>query len=285
MLKHKKTNLFTVLVTAAVLTLMTTGCRHEKGSSRDFRKSAPVHVNVKISVDSVRIPGKVTLTIVAIAKDFSVDTLVSFTNPNETASMPQILSRNYTFKPLQELKAIATLLDAGDHILQKDSAIPGMLYPGDTVNVSLTLSTLYCMYQAALPVIPDSISSTKEPSKQVLHLNRLVMKVDDRVTVDSSTASGSYLKPLTKAMLYYDHMTMGKHAVELLAYGPMDSWDVSKPLFSGSATFNVTQNLDPTTPITLSWVGPPTVVDSLSTEVGKTDKVFFINSLTNSPTP
>ena len=284
-LKHKKKNLFTVLVTAVALTMMIAGCRHEKESSRDFKKPAPVQINVKISVDSMRIPGKVTLTIVSIAKDFSLDTLISFSNPNDTASMPQILNRNYTFKPLQELKAIATLIDAENHRVLKDSAIPGMLYPGDTVNVSLTLSTLYCMYQAAFPIIPDSISSQTAGTKQPLHLNRLVMKVDGMVKVDSSATSGSYFKPLTKVMLYYDHMTMGKHSTELLAYGPMNSWDVSKPLFSGSASINVTPNLDPTTPVTLSWVGPATATGSLSAEAGKTDKVFFINSLTNSPTP
>src|SRR6185295_14140280 len=116
-------------------------------------------------------------------------------------------------------------------------------------------------------------------SKQVLHLNHLVLKVDGVIKVDSFATPGPYFTPLATSILSYDYVTVGSHVIQLLAYGPMYAWNVSNPLFSGSTTINVATGVDNTTPLTLAWVGPTTGTGSLSAAIGKVGKVTVTGTL------
>ena len=71
----------------------------------------------------------------------------------------------------------------------------------------------------------------------------------------------------------------GIRQIEMLAYGPMGTWDVSNPLFKGSRYIFTAQGVNDTLPLTLSWVGPTTGTGAITATIGKVGKIQIIGNL------
>jgi photosystem II stability/assembly factor-like uncharacterized protein len=65
----------------------------------------------------------------------------------------------------------------------------------------------------------------------------------------------------------------GAHLVEMRAYGPMGTWNVANPLYSGSKYINTLSGASPTVSLALQWVGPSTGTGGLTATVGKVGKI------------
>jgi hypothetical protein len=175
---------------------------------------------------------------------------------------------------------VAVVKDAKDSITNKDSATTPVLLSGDTAHVSLNLSSIFTMYEARFLTIPDSISSlTPGTVKEVLHINRLTLAIDTVVKVDSTATPGPYFTPLATAILSYDYVKVGSHAIKLMAYGRLGTSTVSNPLYSGTTTINVAAGADSTVPLTLTWIGSTTGIGNISATIGKIGKVTVTAAL------
>jgi len=261
---------------------MFTDCDRENCSSRYH--DSQVQMKIEVDIDPVIVLPKASaislsrliFVLNSSEKDTIRDTLTSSTTPslNVTSTVPQELERLFILNPLRSWKVVATVKDAKDSVIHKDSATTEVLYAGDKVQVNLSLSSRYTEYVATLNS-PDSISSaTPGTVKQVLHLNRLILSVDGVIKVDSFATPSPYFTPLGTVILPYDYLTAGSHTIKLSAYGPMGSWDVSNPLFSGATTINVGAGADSATPFILYWVGPTSGTGSISVTIGKIGKVI-----------
>ncbi len=132
------------------------------------------------------------------------------------------------------------------------------------------------MYQANFLNIPDSISSnTAGTVKQVINVNRLVLKVDGIIQADSSK---TYFTPNTTSVLTFDYVTAGSHSIQLLVYGQLVG-NTNWLLYSGTTTINVSGGNDSTVTFPLTWIGPITGVDSTSIIIGKVGKVTLNGTL------
>ncbi len=239
----------------------------------------PVGVLAKTSTISL---SKLILVFTSSAGDTLRDTVTSTTTPslNVTATSAQTVTKEYALKPLRSWKLVAVTRDLQDSVIHQDSATTPVLYAADTTVITLGLSSRFTMYNARFLTLPDSISSpVPGTSKQVLHLNRLVLKVDGVTKVDSTANPGPYFTPSASAVLSYDYVTVGSHSIQLLAYGPMYTWNVVNPLFSGMQTINVGAGNDSTVAMTLNWVGPTTGTGHLSATIGKVGKVIVNGTL------
>jgi hypothetical protein len=219
---------------------------------------------------------KLILVLTSNTNDTIRDTITSGTIPSlsATSTSPQTIAKNYSLKPLRSWKLVATVKDAKDSVIHKDSATTSVVLVGDTAHVSLSLSAKFAMYQANF-VIPDSIASaTAGTAKEVLHINRLILKIDGVTRKDSSK---TYFTGTS--VLAYDYVPVGSHTVQLLAYGPMGYWDVSNPLYSGSQTINVGAGSDSTVALNLSWVGPTTGTGNMSAIIGRVGTVTINGTL------
>jgi len=265
------------------------GCMEQGGvASNGNPQTTALHM--RVGVDPVRELAKTNT--ISLAKlivvltsntlDTIRDTITSGTTPalSATSTAAQTIVKNYTLKPLRTWKLVATTKDTKDSVIHRDSATTSILYAADTANISLSLSSRFSMYDAKFLTLPDSISSSVSGTyKQVLNLNRLVLKVDGVTKVDSTVNPGPYFTKLATAVLSYDYVTAGSHSIQLLAYGPMYSWNVANPLFSGTQTINVGAGNDSTVAMTLSWVGPTTGTGHLSAVIGKVGKVTVNGTL------
>jgi photosystem II stability/assembly factor-like uncharacterized protein len=74
-------------------------------------------------------------------------------------------------------------------------------------------------------------------------------------------------------------LNSGYMFAEMMAYGPMGTWDVEKPLFYGSSLFAFTQGTSDTIPLTLNWVGPSTGTGTINATIGKVGKINIIGNL------
>lgn len=239
----------------------------------------PVNTLKKTSVISL---SKLIVVLTSSANDTLRDTLTSSTSPalSATSTVAQTVTKDYTLSPLRTWKIVATTKDARDSVIHRDSATTPTLYDADTVSVALSLSSRFVMYDARFLSLPDSISSaTAGTVKQVLRLNRLVLKVDGVTKVDSTVSPGPYFTALATAVLSYDYVTTGSHTIQLLAYGPMYSWNTANPLFSGSTTISVGAGVDSTVAMNLAWVGPTTGTGHIAATVGKVGKVTLNGTL------
>ncbi len=77
----------------------------------------------------------------------------------------------------------------------------------------------------------------------------------------------------------------GPRQVEMLAYGPMNSWNVALPLYSGSKYINALPGTDATLPLTLSWTGPTTGTGKIDAELGKVGKITINGTLPGTTMP
>ena len=266
------------------------GCMEQGSGVSSTGNPQTTALNLRVGVDPVKVLAKANtislakliVVLTSNTSDTIRDTITSGTNPSlsATATSAQTITKNYTLKPLRTWKLVATTKDLKDSVIHKDSATTPVLYAADTANVSLSLSSRFSMYDAKFLTLPDSISSSVSgTSKQVLNLNRLVLKVDGVTKVDSTVNPGPYFTKLATAVLSYDYVTAGSHSIQLLAYGPMYAWDVNSPLYSGTQTINVGAGSDATVAMTLGWVGPTTGTGHLSAVIGKVGKVTVNGTL------
>ena len=273
----KHTNLKALLAATLVVSGLT-AC-FDSSSSAPSSSNQGAALSIRVGVDPVNALkksstislSKLIVVLTSSASDTLRDTITSSTSPSlsATSTTAQTISKNYTLNPLRTWKVVATTKDSRDSIIHRDSATTPVLYDADTVAVNLSLSSRFTMYQANFNSIPDSIASSASGTvKQVLHINRLVLKIDGNTMMDSSLTyfTGS-------PALNYDYVLTGSHTVQLLAYGPMYSWNTANPLYSGSTVINVAAGNDSTVPLTLNWVGPTTGTGSLSVTIGKVGKV------------
>lgn len=293
----KTLNLKQTATTALLaLALNLVGCMESGTSPSTTSNAAPAALHIRVGVDPVNTLAKTTtislnkliVVLTSSTQDTIRDTITSSTTPalSATSTVAQTILKNYTLKPLRTWKVIATTKDLKDSVIHKDSATTPALNAADTANVTLTLSSHFSMYDAKFLTIPDSISSSVSgTTKQVLHLNRLVLIVDGVTKVDSTVSPGPYFAALATAVLSYDYVTVGSHTIQMLAYGPMFSWNTASPLYSGSVVINSTAGVDATQPLTLSWVGPTTGTGHLSATIGKVGKVTVNGTLPGTVIP
>jgi hypothetical protein len=215
---------------------------------------------------------KVVIAFASSALDTLRDTLTGSTSPSLSAvsTSQQVLQKYYSLSVSRSWKAVVTVLDSRDSVTHRDSATTGVLAAADTAHVNLTLASKFVMYRARFLTIPDSIgSSAPGTSRQKLRLNRLVFKVDG-VTVRDSSSSPAYFTAGGTHVLDYDYVSPGSHTIVMQAFGPMGSWDVSNPLYSGSKSVNIAAGAnDSTVTLTLNWVGPTTGGDTLAVTIGR----------------
>ena len=256
----------------------------------------PAAMHIRVGVDSVHNLAKTTtislnkliIVLTSSTQDTLRDTITTSTTPalSATSTTAQTITKNYTLKPLRTWKVIATTKDLKDSVIHRDSATTPALTAADTANVTLTLSSKFSMYDAKFLTIPNSISSSVSgTTKQVLHLNRLVLVVDGVTKVDSTVSPGPYFTALATAILSYDYVTVGSHTIQLLAYGPMYSWNTANPLYSGSVVINSTAGNDATQALTLAWVGPTTGTGHIAATIGKVGKVTVNGTLPGTVIP
>lgn len=288
--KHLKEKIAGTLVAAVLLT----GCLGvENSTGPDYTghtgegKSFSLNMRMGLaSVTALRKSSVITLdkmvvTMSSSANDTIRDTITSSTTPalNTVSTTGQTIQKNYNLQALRQWTIIVTTRDALDSVIHRDTAQIPALYAGDTADVSLNLSSKYTMYEAKFLSLPDSIqSSTPAQPKQKLRINRLVLKIDG-LTVRDSSASPGYFDSLTTHTLAYDYVAVDSHSVQLIAYGPMNSWDVANPLYSGTTSINVGAGVDSTHALSLSWVGPTTGTGKLDVELGKVGKVTVNGTL------
>lgn len=223
---------------------------------------------------------KLVIEYTSNAGDVVRDTITGSTSPalDSVSTTGQTVVVNRSLKALRSWKIVVASHDRLDSVIHKDSASIPAMYVGDTAVVNLNLSSRFTMYEAKFLNLPDSIqAATPGQPKQVLCVNRLVLKIDGVVARDS-VASPCFTK-LETHTLAYDYVKVGNRNIQLLAYGPMNSWDVNSPLFSGSTTVNAGAGVDATVPLTLTWVGPTTGTGRLDVELGRVGKVIVNGTL------
>ncbi len=225
---------------------------------------------------------KLILELTSNTGDTLRDTITTSSSPvsiSAVSTSPQTITKDYiALKPLRAWKVVAITLDVLDSVIQKDSAVSPVLYADDTADVVLNLDSRFSMYNARFLGIPDSISSTVPGTfKQMLILNRLVLKVDGSILVDSTEPGG--FTPLDTAVLSYDYVPVGSHSITLEAWGRIKVSTPDAMLFTGTKTINVGAGSDSATALTLSWVGPTTGTGQISATLNRVGKVTVNGAL------
>lgn len=239
------------------------------GSVNSLRKSTVITLD------------KLVITLSSSTNDTIRDTITSSTTPslNPVSTTGQTILKNYNLTALRSWKIVVVSRDALDSVIHRDSSTIPALYAGDTAVVNLNLSSRYTMYEAKFLNLPDSIrSATPSQPKQVLCIDRLVLKIDG-ISVRDSSSVGPCFTALTTHTLAYDYVAVGNRNVEMIAYGPMNSWPTDSALFRGNTNINVGAGVDSTVALSLSWVGPTTGVGSLDVQLGKVGKVTVNGTL------
>jgi len=249
-------NFLPKMTAAFAAAFLLAGCFQENGLSADPTGPAQQHIDdvsmqVRMRVGAVN----------ALGKGQTIDSV-------------------YSLKGLRAWKVVVTVRDTKDSVVHKDSASTPVLRIGDAATVTLGLSSRFAMYDAKFVTIPDSISSVSGNIKQVLRINRLVLKVDGVIVKDSTSSPKPYFDSLTTHTLSYDYVsTLSGHTVEMSAYGPMGSWNTANPLFTGSRSVTPTAGLNDTVAVTLNWVGPTTGGGSITATLGRVGKVSITGKL------
>ena len=271
-------------IVAVAAGLMVAGCLNDGGASSTPAgyPSGKAVVDLRVGVGSVNSMlakgavislSKVVIMFTSSANDTVRDTLTSSTTPalSATSTAQQTLVKYYSLAITRSWKAYVTVRDANDVVTHQDSSLTtGILAAADTAHITVSLTPKFVMYRARFLTIPDSIGSvTAGTGKQKLQINRFLFKIDG-VTVRDSSSSPGYFTAGATHVLDYDYVTPGPHTILMQAFGPMGTWDVANPLYSGSKAVDVSASgNDTTVTLTLSWVGPTTGGGSLSVTVGK----------------
>lgn len=267
------------------------GCFVTESPEVPQAEEGDVAVRLRVGIGSVTALNKAALikmdklivVYTSSANDTIRDTVTTTTSPalDSVSTTGQTVVKNRALTALRSWKIVVTSRDRLDSVIHKDSANIPVLYAGDTAVVNLNLSSRYTMYEAKFLSLPDSIqSATASQPKQALCINRLVLKVDGVAVRDSLSGGGTCFAAVnTTHILTYDYVAVGPRTIEMLAYGPMNSWDESNPLFSGSTSVNVGAGIDATVNMNLAWVGPTTGVGSLTVQLGRVGKVTVNGTL------
>ncbi len=245
-------------------------------------KSALPKAGVLAKVASIDL-NKLVVTLTSSTQDTVRDTLTTSTTPaiSATSTSPQTLNKNYNLKPLRTWKLVAKTLDVNNIVIHMDSVTTGQLNPADTVNVNLSMTAKYQMYEVKFLTLPDSIHSTiLGTGKDILNVRRLKFVIDsgtvNEIVVDSVN---TFFAHTTTHTLSHDYVTPGSHRVQMYVFGPMNSWVEANPLYYADVTINVAVGVDHTEPVTMSWVGPTTGTGKLSVTIGKVGKITVNGTL------
>ncbi len=240
------------------------------GSVNELNKVALIKMN------------KLVIVYTSNANDTIRDTITGSTSPalDSVSTTGQTVVKNRALKALRSWKIVVTSRDRLDSVIHRDSAVVPVMYAGDTAVVNLNLSSRFTMYEAKFLSLPDSIqSATPGQPKQNLCIKRLVLKVDGAIVRDS-VASPCFAKGVGSShTLAYDYVRVGNRNIELLAYGPMNSWDESLPLFKGTTAVNAGAGVDLTVNLNLNWVGPTTGTGRINVQLGRVGKVLVNGTL------
>lgn len=294
MFSGKPAGFLTVALAGAILL---SGCVVSESPSAPSTSIEREEIALKIrmgvgSVNSLRKSSVITLdkliiTLSSSTNDTIRDTITSSTTPslNPVSTTGQTILKNYNLKALRSWKILVVSRDALDSVIHRDSSTIPELYVGDTAVVNLSLSSRYTMYEAKFLTLPDSIrSATPSQPKQRLCIDRLVLKIDG-VSVRDSSSTGPCFTALTTHTLAYDYVAVGSRNVEMVAYGPMNSWPTDSALFRGNTNINVGSGIDSTVSLNLSWVGPTTGAGSIEVALGKVGKVTVNGTLPGTVLP
>jgi hypothetical protein len=171
------------------------------------------------------------------------------------ATDSQTVSKTYGIKPLRSWTITVKTLDQKDSVIHSANTTANSILIGENRTVSLTLTSKFVMYVAKF-VLPDSLSATGSTTKQVLNINRFVMKVDGRTVVDSTKPSGYFAATPTVNSIQFDYIKADTaHSLELYIYGVIPNWPSNKPLFGDTIAVAPTGRDSTYTP-TLPWMGP-----------------------------
>lgn len=211
-------------------------------------------------------------------------TLVSGSTPPDTVRDTSTVTgnglltvtRSYSLKPLRPWTLSARTLDSRDSVIHQGATAPFYVKPGDTVDVSLNLSSRFSMYEANFNNLPDSVgSSVAGTAKEPIKFKRVIMKVDGLSRADST--SPGYFTKGQAVKLGFDYITPGSHTVVLEAHGELNKYNGL--LYSGNSTFVVAAGADDTKSITLDWAGPTSGSGKLTVIIGKVGKVVINGTL------
>lgn len=271
--------------------MILSGCfATESPSVRSSEGEEDVAVRLRMGLGSVNELNKVALikmnklviVYTSNANDTIRDTITGSSSPflDSVSTTGQTVVKHRALKALRSWKIVVTSRDRLDSVIHRDSAIIPVMYAGDTAVVNLNLSSRFTMYEAKFLSLPDSIqSATPGQPKQNLCINRLVLKVDGAIVRDS-VATPCFAKGIGSShTLAYDYVRVGNRNIELLAYGPMNSWNVALPLFSGTTTVNAGAGVDMTVNLNLDWVGPTTGAGHIDVQLGRVGKVLVNGTL------
>jgi photosystem II stability/assembly factor-like uncharacterized protein len=77
----------------------------------------------------------------------------------------------------------------------------------------------------------------------------------------------------------------GPRLVEMLAYGPLGSWNAANPLYSGSKYINAVAGVDADVFMTLQWSGPTTGTGKLEAAIGRVGTVIVDGEVPGTVSP
>jgi photosystem II stability/assembly factor-like uncharacterized protein len=158
------------------------------------------------------------MTVMLTSNATPADTIRDTITPGEqgfvaNSTTDQIIDSSYALKALRAWKIQVTVRDSRDSLIHFDTASTPMLAIGDLVNVNLGLTSRFAMYDATFQSLPDSISALSGNVKQVLRVNRLVLKVDGVALRDSLATPGPYFTELMGHTLGYDYVSTATKTV------------------------------------------------------------------------
>jgi hypothetical protein len=276
---------------AALMVIGLTGCFGTESPSGPEKNGSEKDVALKIrmGVGSVTALGKssvitlnkLVVVITSSTNDTIRDTITSVTSPalNPVSTTGQTVTKNYTLKALRSWKIIATSRDSKDSVVHRDSSTIPAMYAGDTAVVNLNLSSKFSMYEAKFLTLPDSIQNVvPSQPKQILQIDRLVLKIDG-VIVKDSVVTPAFFAHSTTHTLAYDYVRTGSRTIQMIAYGPMGDWPADSALFRGTTTISAGAGVDSTIGITLGWVGPTTGTGNIEVTLGRVGTVTVNGTL------
>jgi hypothetical protein len=195
------------------------------------------------------------------------DTLDDYSTPaiDTRSTRPQTLTKRYRLFTDRNWKVIAVTRDINDSIIHVDSTALPFFRDGDTLRVSLNMASRYSTYEIGVPNLPDSVYDGNGV-KRALCTQRLVLKVDGVIVLDTSAAPGCFAAPLNMA---YNYIPLGTRSIELLAYGALDGVSKDTPLFAGNTSLVATNEGGSSTTLTMNWAGPGTGTASILVTISK----------------
>jgi hypothetical protein len=199
------------------------------------------------------------------------DTLDGYSSPaiNVASTTPQSVTKRYRLFTDRAWMVRAVTRDVNDSIIHVDSMSLPFFHDGDTLRVSLNMASRYSTYQIGVPSLPDSVPD-ENGVLRALCIQRLVLKVDGAVVLDTSAAPGCFAAPLEMA---YNYIPLGTRSIELLAYGSLDGVPRSSPLFTGNTSLVATNEGGSSTTLNMNWAGPGASTASISVVIGKVIKM------------